>query len=211
MEESSRALVDPPVGPQELMAKSTMAAEASREIVKRTAVPIQGRKYVQVEGWQAIATAHGCCVGSYGVERVEGGVRALARITRIENGAVILDGVEGFVGDDEPTWAGRKEFAKRAMAQTRAISRAARSAFAHVVVMIDNELGTTPAEEMRGTVEDPVDELQDWLEENEEKVNPYLVQINWIKEGQTFRDMSEINLGKIRKRPSNFKKKATGV
>src|SRR3546814_13737348 len=34
------------------------------------------------------------------------------------------------------------------MAQTRAISRACRSAFAHVVVMIDADLATTPAEEV---------------------------------------------------------------
>ena len=33
------------------------------------------------------------------------------------------------------------------MAQTRAISRVCRSAFAHCVVLIDAELSTTPAEE----------------------------------------------------------------
>src|SRR3546814_11014425 len=77
---------------------------------------------------------------------------------------------EGFVGEDEPTWFGgtmkawkwgerrgekifydkempkRADYAIRAMAQTRAISRACRSAFAHVVVMIDADLPTTPAE-----------------------------------------------------------------
>jgi hypothetical protein len=47
-------------------------------------------------------------------------------------------------------WAKRPMFARRAMAQTRAISRACRSAFAHVVILIDRSLGTTPAEEMQG-------------------------------------------------------------
>src|SRR3546814_11290148 len=42
----------------------------------------------------------------------------------------------------------RAAYAIRAMAQTRAISRACRSAFAHVVVMIDADLATTPAEEV---------------------------------------------------------------
>jgi hypothetical protein len=55
---------------------------------------------------------------------------------------------EGFVGDDERTWAKRDEYAKRAMAQTRAISRACRSAFAFVVTMMDAGLETTPAEEV---------------------------------------------------------------
>jgi len=54
------------------------------------------------------------------------------------------------VGDDEDTWKKRPEYARRAMAQTRAISRACRSAFAFVVVLIDESLSTTPAEEMEG-------------------------------------------------------------
>jgi hypothetical protein len=52
------------------------------------------------------------------------------------------------VGDDERTWSKRDEYAKRAMAQTRAISRACRSAFAFVVTMMDAGLETTPAEEV---------------------------------------------------------------
>jgi hypothetical protein len=40
------------------------------------------------------------------------------------------------------------------MAQTRSISRACRAAFAFVVPMIDEGMGTTPAEEMEG-VEQP--------------------------------------------------------
>src|SRR3546814_20952408 len=79
---------------------------------------------------------------------------------------------EGFVGEDEPTWFGgtmkawkwgerrgekifydkempkRADYAIRAMAQTRAISRACRSAFAHVVVMLDAHLATPPAAEV---------------------------------------------------------------
>jgi hypothetical protein len=61
-----------------------------------------------------------------------------------------LSTAEGFVGDDEPLWAARPEYARRAMAQTRSISRACRSAFAHVVVMMQAGLETTPAEEMQG-------------------------------------------------------------
>ena len=45
-------------------------------------------------------------------------------------------------------WASRPTYAKRAMCQTRAISRACRSAFAHIVVLIDKSLSTTPAEEV---------------------------------------------------------------
>lgn len=137
--------------------QSTDAAGLCRDIVLKTAKPIQGRKFVSVEGWQAIAIAHSCAAGARDVERIEGGVRAIGEVRRMSDGQVIAT-AEGFVGEDEPTWYGgtvrgkvlpkRADYAIRAMAQTRAISRACRSAFAHVVVMIDAGLSTTPAEEV---------------------------------------------------------------
>jgi len=127
---------------------STDAATICGEIVKATATKIQGKSYVGVEGWQAIAVAHGCVASSRDVEMVEGGIRAIGEIRRMTDGNVIAT-AEGFLGDDEQMWQKRPMFARRAMAQTRAISRACRSAFAHVVILIDRDLGTTPAEEMQ--------------------------------------------------------------
>lgn len=126
---------------------ATDVAGVCKAIVVQTAVNIQGRKYVRVEGWQAIAVAHGCIAGARDVERIQGGVRAIGEVRRGTDG-VVLASAEGFVGDDEDTWGKRAEYAKRAMAQTRAISRACRSAFAHVVVMMNAGLETTPAEEV---------------------------------------------------------------
>lgn len=155
---------------------STDAANICGAIVKATAKNIQGRNHVMVEGWQAIAIAHGCAASSGEVEWVDspsvqepGGYKAVGEVRRMDNGALIAK-AEGFVGTDEATWFGgeaevwdkqarrkvkkvlpkRPAFAIKAMAQTRAISRACRSAFAHVVVMIDRNLSTTPAEEMQG-------------------------------------------------------------
>ena len=145
---------------------STEAASICREIVVKTAKDIQGRKFVPVEGWQSIALAHGCAASALNVERIEGGVRAVGEVRRLSDGALISQ-AEGFVGEDEATWFGgeistrygtkvlprRLDYAIRAMAQTRAISRACRSAFAHVVVMMDAGLSTTPAEEMSAAVD----------------------------------------------------------
>jgi hypothetical protein len=131
----------------ELYRHATDVAGACGEIVKRTAQAIQGRKYVRVEGWQAIATTYGCVASARDVERTETGFRAIGEVRRMSDGMVIAT-AEGFVGDDESTWNNRPEYAKRAMAQTRSISRACRSAFAFVVVLIDSELSTTPAEEV---------------------------------------------------------------
>lgn len=126
---------------------ATDAAGVCRELVTRTAQSIQGRKYVRVEGWQAIANSFGCVASATDVRVVDGGIAATGQVRRVSDGAVLAT-AEGFVGVDEKTWANRPEFARRAMAQTRAISRACRSAFAFVVVMIDENLQTTPAEEM---------------------------------------------------------------
>jgi hypothetical protein len=127
-------------------------ASACSEIVKKTAVTIQRKKYVTVEGWQSIAVAHGMFAGCDSVKREVDqngnviGWEATAYIKN-KNGVTISSGV-GFVGKDERSWGKRDEYACRAMAQTRAISRACRSTFAHIVVMIDNDLSTTPAEEI---------------------------------------------------------------
>lgn len=154
---SNTALATTTPATAELYRQATDVAGVCRDIVTRTAQSIQGRKYVKVEGWQSIATAHGCVASARDVERVEGGVRAIGEIRRMSDGVVIAT-AEGFVGEDEPTWFGgqignktlpkRPDYAIRAMCQTRAISRACRSAFAHVVVLIDSNLSTTPAEEV---------------------------------------------------------------
>jgi hypothetical protein len=133
--------------PRDLMDRAQSVADVCRTIVKNTALPIKGKKYVRVEGWEAIAAAHGFVAGARDVERTETGYRAIGELRRISDGTLIAQS-EGFVGTDEETWSGRNEYAARAMAQTRAISRVCRSAFAHVIVLIDAELQTTPAEEM---------------------------------------------------------------
>lgn len=155
------ALVAQPLTNADLYRASSDAAGLCRDIVVNTAKKIGDRKFVQVEGWQAIAIAHGCAASAQGVEKIDGGVRAIGEVRRMSDGALIAQ-AEGFVGEDEATWFGgetisygkkkllpkRPDYAIRAMAQTRAISRACRSAFAHVVVMMNAGLSTTPAEEV---------------------------------------------------------------
>jgi uncharacterized protein (DUF3820 family) len=136
-------------GVQNYMRQATDVAGVCRAIVIETAQQIGkgDKKYVRVEGWQSIAVAHGCVASARDVERLEDGYRCIGEVKRMDNGQVISS-AEGFLGDDEPMWASRPTYAKRAMVQTRAISRACRSAFAHIVVLIDSRLSTTPAEEV---------------------------------------------------------------
>jgi len=156
--ETSLAVVPQNENAQVLTRRASDVAGLCKEIVLKTACNIQGRKYVKVEGWQSIATAHGCVAGCSSVEKVDGGVRAIGELRRMSDNSLLAT-AEGFVGQDEPTWYGgqtgsgktlpkRADYAIRAMAQTRAISRVCRSAFAHVVVLMDAGLSTTPAEEV---------------------------------------------------------------
>ena len=54
---------------------------------------------------ELVAIAHGCAASALGVERVDGGVRAIGEVRRMSDGQLIATG-EGFVGEDEATWFG---------------------------------------------------------------------------------------------------------
>lgn len=137
--------------PAELYRTSTDVAGLCKEFVVNSAINIQGRKFVKVEGWQSIAAAHGCIAEIEYVKEtnVQGinGIEACALLRRMSDGAVISR-ANGFVGQDEKNWPDRAVYARYAMAQTRATSRVCRNAFAYVVVMMNAGLETTPAEEV---------------------------------------------------------------
>ncbi len=144
------------IPPAELMRTATDIAGLCKEFVVRTAISIKGRKFVKVEGWQSIAAAHGCIAEIESVKETQfegvDGILAHALLRRMSDSS-IFGRASAFVGKDENTakdggWAARDVYARIAMAQTRAISRACRNAFAYVVVMMDAGLETTPAEEV---------------------------------------------------------------
>lgn len=137
--------------PQQVMTLVSQVASATKTLVGNAIINLQGKKYIRVEGWQAIAAAHGCTVTADSVSTDDkGNVSAMACVRRLRDGAM-LGQAEGYVGMDE-VWGKRPTYARRAMAQTRAISRACRNAFAHVVVAMNSEhatgFETTPAEEV---------------------------------------------------------------
>lgn len=142
------ALVPVEVQPREVMVRNQNVANACREIVMRCSVKLQGKQYIQAEGWQALANLSGYSPRIDEVVELDNGdCRAMCSLVRLADGEVIAR-AEGYVGTDERTWANRPRYARRAMAQTRATSRACRSALAFLVPLIDASLSTTPAEEI---------------------------------------------------------------
>lgn len=132
--------------PTALMRQATDVANVCREIVMRTAMDLKGKKYVKVDGWSAIAATYGCIPSITSVVEDEKGITSIAELRKHDG--TILATAQGFVGIDEPVWANRPGYARRGMSQTRAISRVCRTAFSFVVVLIDSNLSTTPAEEI---------------------------------------------------------------
>lgn len=148
MNESALALVDQDGDerPHVLMRRATDVAAVCKAVVTNLATDIQGKRYVPVEGWCTIAAAYGCAPSIREVVEEERGIRATAELKRADG--TIVASAEGFCGLDEPMWSNRPLYARRAMAQTRAISRVCRTAFAFVVTLMDAGLSTTPAEEI---------------------------------------------------------------
>lgn len=158
---------------QQRFRQAQHVAGMCREMAERTAVQISGNRYIPVATWEAIATTHGCVVGTRDVEWIppqegmNGGFRCIGELRNIATGALIAQ-AEGFVGTDEVVWYGgekdvwdrktqrlvKKQYARRedaairAMCQTRAAGRVCKQAFAHVVVLMNAGLSTTPLEEI---------------------------------------------------------------
>lgn len=148
MSEAALALVESPVAekPSALIRKATDVADVCKAAVLATAMEIKGRRYVKVEGWATIAAAYGCAPSIREVVEEDRGIRAVAELKRAD-GTVVAT-AEGFCGLDEPEWSNRALYARRGMAQTRAVSRVCRTAFAFVITLMDAGLETTPAEEI---------------------------------------------------------------
>jgi hypothetical protein len=122
------------------------------QITTRYCVQLQGKAYVQVAGATLLANAMGYTVREVEVKRVDfgGGIsgwEATAEILDLDTGIIIGRG-SGIVTDDEKPWGSRPQFARRAMASTRAAGRALRLSLGHLFCYLGDKVATTTAEEM---------------------------------------------------------------
>jgi hypothetical protein len=107
---------------------------------------ISGRQYLTVEAWQVIGRAYGLSWRVVKTEELpESGWMAHC-VVAAPDGRIIAEGdaEAGTIGDNP--WATRPRYQQRSMAQTRAVSKALRSALSWVVVLAGYQ--PTPADEM---------------------------------------------------------------
>lgn len=129
-----------------LVAGATEMANALRDVIKqqRLTSNIQGREFVRVEGWLALAAMLGVLPREVSV--VKEGDIYVATVELVRSDGHVLTRASSECGGDESTWAKRPAYARRSMAITRATGKACRIAFSWVMALAGYE--TTPAEEM---------------------------------------------------------------
>jgi hypothetical protein len=145
-----RALV-----PGELLAGAQKSIQAFRAIIEKSTVEIPSKggpasKHLRVEGWASIAQGMGAEITIPTITVLpDGSVEAVCRLVI---GEKVYEG-RGWVGMDEKRWGSAPMYARRAMAQTRAIGRACRHGLSWVRVLLGDNYSGTPAEEMEGMAE----------------------------------------------------------
>ena len=133
--------------PAALIAEASGMADELAGMIKaqKLAVRIQGREYVQVEGWTTLAAMLGATAREVSTEESAGIYIATVELVRMVDGAV-LSRASAECGEERP-WCMRPRYARRSMAQTRATGKACRLAFSWIMRLAGYE--ATPAEEMQ--------------------------------------------------------------
>jgi hypothetical protein len=134
--------------PMEIMQETTKVAAALKEFIGTQGLvsKISGRDYIVVEGWQMLGMMLGVTPGKVTTRAVEDGWEAAVEL-HDRTGRVVGAG-EAVCLATEKTWKSRDDYARKSMAQTRAIGKAFRNTFGFIAKAAGYE--ATPAEEMPG-------------------------------------------------------------
>jgi hypothetical protein len=138
----------------DLLKSASMKAAAIRRIVKeqKLAISLSGREYVKVDGWVMLAAMVGLAPTVIGTEAKPDGRYCAVAELRTHFGQAMSRADAECGGESEPNWQKRPDYARRSMAQTRAVGKACRVLLSWVMVLAG--YAPTPAEEMDGVREE---------------------------------------------------------
>jgi len=106
---------------------------------------INGKKYVQVDGWNTLGGMIGVLPRETKSEKIDNGYLAFVELVRTTDG-MIIGGASAICTREEKNWGKRDEYAIKSMATTRATGKAYRLGFSWIMNLAGYE--STPAEEM---------------------------------------------------------------
>ena len=131
--------------PDEIVGRAVKVADALKKVIEAKGLvkKIQGREFVEVAGWQTLATMVGVTAFCEWTKPVDGGWEARTIVRR--NGQDI-GAAEAQCTRSESSWKNRDDYAIRSMAQTRSTSKALRSVLGFLVVLAG--YADTPASEV---------------------------------------------------------------
>lgn len=132
--------------PMEIMKRTSEVAGALKEFVKSQGLTmkISNRDYLLVDAWQMLGTMLGVTPGRVTTKPVEDGWEAIVELHDRTGRVVGMGEAECLVS--EKTWKNRDDYARKSMAQTRAVGKAYRNTFGFIAKAAGYE--ATPAEEM---------------------------------------------------------------
>ena len=133
--------------PQNVIDRAKPVASALAGIIndRHLFTKINGKKYVQVDGWATLGAMLGVLPREVRSEKLENGYEAYVELIRTSDGMVI-GGASAICTRDERNWKTRDDYALKSMAATRATGKAYRLCFSWIMNLAGYE--STPAEEM---------------------------------------------------------------
>lgn len=135
--------------PAVVIAEAQERAKSVADIIRQRglAKKIQGKEYVQVEGWSTLAAQYGLVPSIAWSRPLDGGgFEAQAELRRMDNGTVVATAQAECGTFEDGVWPTRAAYAQRSMAETRAASKVCRIALSWVMVLAG--YSATPAEEV---------------------------------------------------------------
>jgi hypothetical protein len=136
------------LGPAQMIKAATCIADALRDVVEQQKLYtlIQGKKYVQVEGWTTLGIMLGIIPEEEWVKRLkDGSYVAKVILHNVATGAR-AGGASALCSINERKWGNTDDFARRSMAVTRATGKAFRLGYSWIMRLAGYE--ATPLEEM---------------------------------------------------------------
>ncbi len=191
--------------PDQMINQASEIANVLKKMIedRKLYSPIQGKKYVNVEGWStmgAMLQVFPYVEWSRKLDRQDEIIYEARVVLRTIKGELISAG-EAMCSNKERNWQGRDEYAIRSMAETRATGKAFRIGFSWIMSLAGYE--ATPAEEIikqdytpitnkqKGLIEKLVNKNDGSIKQLEEFINKKLDSLNKQQASQVIQKLME--------------------